>query len=486
MRVLLVPEVYRRDDASANGTLRDAVAWVERWLAFDDGLHVYWLLPPRDAAGYDREGVRADRERVTLVEAETLMGGGVFTDSGYTTDQLRSVAEVVYDQFAYLDAVVDQLRSGRADLRKWLLAQTDHWAAQVAPFSTIAHVHDLQLPFKYRWCDHRDDHTMRAEVASAAFADGIWFTAGVDADGMREHGSAFLDDSLLEDALDDAVVAGSPMEFDRFDATFADDPRRLHVAGSLWEKKEVETVLAAAERLHDRFGVETVMTSMEPIPARCRDRAFVDAHPEASRATYEAALDAGDLAVCASAYETMARTPFEQAASGQVLLLRDRPWVYDCAPDDYRLVAEKAELVDLAVRAVEHWAESVAETRRLVAHVKRVRDPDASARRTYDDLARRVDAKTRAYTPGEVDDAVRSVLDAESGGIALDELDRRAAAETLDGRRPTERDDYSRTDLVYALRSLGYSDSGNPGTPVFSENPSLGEYVSEYLEKSEE
>lgn len=473
MRVLLVPEVYRRDDASANGTLRDAVAWVERWLAFDDGLHVYWLLPPRDAAGYDRETVLADRDRVTLVEAETLMGGGVFTDSGYTTDQLRSVAAAVYDEFAYLDAVVDQLRSGRADLRKWLLAQTDHWAAQVEPFASIAHVHDLQLPFKYRWCGHRDDHAMRAEVASAALADGVWFTAGVDADGMREHGAAFLDDSLLTEALDEAVVAGSPMEFDRFETAFADEPRRLHVAGSLWEKKGVDAVMAVAEHLHDRFGVETVMTSMEPIPARYRDREFVDAHPEASQATYEAALAAGDLAVCASAYETMARTPFEQAASGQVLLLRDRPWIHDCAPDDYRLVAEKDGLVELAVRAVEHWSESVAETRRLVEHVERVRDPDASARRTYDDLRRRVRAKTRAYALGDVDDAVQSVLAAGSGGVALDELDERAAAETPGGRRPTARDDYSRTDLVYALRSLGYEDAGNPGTPVF--RPRRGE-----------
>ncbi len=467
MRVLLVPELYRRDDATANGTLADLVTWVERWLAFDDSLHVYWLLPPRAAAGYDREQVLADRERVTLVEAETLMGGGAFTDSGYTADQLRSVTAAVHDRFAYLDAVVDQLRTGRADLRKRLLARTDHWAAQVEPFSTVAHVHDLQLPFKYRWCSYRDDRAMRAEIASAAFADGVWFTAGVDAEGMREHGSEFLDESLLDDALSEAVVAGSPMAFDRFEEAYADEPGRLHVAGSLWEKKEVDAVMAVAERLADRFGIETVMTSMEVIPARYRDREFVDTHPEASRDTYEAALAAGDLAVCASEYETMARTPFEQAASGQVLLLRDRPWIYDCVPDDYRLVAEKAELVDLAVEAVERWEESVAESRRLVEHVRRVRDPESSARRTYDDLARRIEAKTRAYSPVTADEAVRTVLEAAPGGLALDEIDERATSHAPDGRRPTERSEYSRTDLVYALRSFGYEDAGNPGTPVF-------------------
>ncbi len=31
MRVLVVPELYRPDDATANGTLNDAVVWVENW-----------------------------------------------------------------------------------------------------------------------------------------------------------------------------------------------------------------------------------------------------------------------------------------------------------------------------------------------------------------------------------------------------------------------------------------------------------------------
>ncbi len=41
------------------------------------------------------------------------------------------------------------------------------------------------------------------------------------------------------------------------------------------------------------------------------------------------------------------------------------------------------------------------------------------------------------------------------------------AAHTADGIRATEREDYALADLVYALRSLGYRDAGNPGTPVF-------------------
>ena len=40
MRVLLVPELYRPDDAPANGTLNDLVTLVERWLAVDPSMHV--------------------------------------------------------------------------------------------------------------------------------------------------------------------------------------------------------------------------------------------------------------------------------------------------------------------------------------------------------------------------------------------------------------------------------------------------------------
>lgn len=68
MRVLFVPELYRPETLTANGTVNDAVALAEQWLAESDDLHLYWLLPPREAANYDAENVHADRDRVTLVE----------------------------------------------------------------------------------------------------------------------------------------------------------------------------------------------------------------------------------------------------------------------------------------------------------------------------------------------------------------------------------------------------------------------------------
>lgn len=36
MRVLVIPEFYRRDDASANGTVNDVIAWMREWLTDGD------------------------------------------------------------------------------------------------------------------------------------------------------------------------------------------------------------------------------------------------------------------------------------------------------------------------------------------------------------------------------------------------------------------------------------------------------------------
>ncbi|USZ77756.1 hypothetical protein NGM07_21480 (plasmid) [Halorussus vallis] len=480
MRVLVIPELYRPDDPSANGTLADAATWVERWLELDDSLHVYWLVDP----GTPDAAVLADRERVTAIRADPFAAGEseLFTEGGYGWDELSALKREIYDRGAYLDCVVDQRRTGRFDLSKWLREQTDHWAADVDPFDVIANVHDLQVPFKYRYCSHRDDFQSKMEMASAVFSDGIWFKAGADARQLRERATDFLRPEAVESALDGALETGSPIHFSAFDERYADEPTALHLAGSMWEKKRADRLLAVGERLHDEFGIETLLTSMDPIPDAYAEPAWVDAYPEADRETYERALAAGDLAVCASEYETMARTPFEQAASGQVLVLRDEPWIYDSVPDDHPLVGDSDDLPDIAAAAVRNWDEAVAANRHLVAHAERVRDPDRCGRRTYDDLRGRVEDKRERYDLDRSDAPVRAALAAAvdsdgaqrserdaaaRGGVALDDLAALTAEYTDDGRPVTAREDYALADLVYALRSFGFEDAGNPGTPVF-------------------
>ena len=468
MRVLIVPEVYRPGDATACGTLNDATTWVDQWLDRDDRLHVYWLLPPRETAGYDAAYVRADRERVTLIEADPPMADAdrrdLFTEDGYAAAELRALREAVHDPGAYLDVVVDQRRTGRETLYKWLLEPTDQWAARVSPFDVVANVHDLQVPEKYRWCSHRNRYQSVMEACTAAFADGVWFTAGVDARRFREYAEEFLDSGVVKSVVEEAIVTGSPVEFDCFETEFAAEPTHFHVAGSLWEKKNADRVLAVGECLADRFGIRTVMTSPEAIPAEFSDRPWVDAHPNASRETYERALERGDLAVCASEYETMARTPFEQAASGQVLVLRDRPWVYDCVPEDYGLVAPLDGLVDRVVRAVGSWDESVAETRRMVEHTRSARSPGAVGERTYRALLDRVRSKTKRYPAGGV---VARTVDGIDGPVTLPAFVRATAEHTDDGRPLTARDDVASVDVIHRLRRNGYVDRGDPGTPVF-------------------
>ena len=482
MRVLIVPELYRPDDRSANGTLEDAATWVRQWLDIDPTLHVYWLLPPEE--GSDPSTVSADRERVTPVEADPAFDGGayeeLFTESGYSPEQLGALRDAIFDRDAYVDVAVDQLRTGRSALYKWLLEHSDHWAAQVRPFDVIANVHDLQLPFKHRYCSYRNEFQWRMEAARAVFADGIWFKAGVDARHLRERATEFLRPELVGEALDAAVETGSPIDFSAYEESYREAPRYLHLAGSFWSKKRVDRLFAAAETLFERHGVRTILTSVEEIPDGYRRPDWVEAYPEADRETFERALRAGDLAICASEYETMARTPFEQAASGQVLVIRDEPWIDDCVPDDYPLTGDPDELESLAAAAVENWADAVAANRRLVEHVERVRSPERAGRRTHADLRRRVDAKTAAYDLDESaapvvraldsltgSDAERRPTDGGAAGVALDDLIERTAAFTDDGAPITDRESFAFSDALYALRSLGYVDAGNPGTPVF-------------------
>ncbi|RDI71081.1 glycosyltransferase [Halopelagius longus] len=472
MRVLVVPEVYRAD-AGACGTLRDAATWVRAWLDRDPTLHVYWLLPPRGEAGYDPEDVLADRRRVTLLEARTLGGvedREVLTDCGYSTAQLAVLRDEIFAEGAYLDAVVDQLRGGRFALYEWLLDHVEQWAASVRPFDVIANVHDLQVPFKYRYCSHRNDFQMVHEMCAAAFADGRWFTAGVDRRQFRERATEFLDSGAVEDALEDAVTTGSPIRVGRFEESYAAEPRTIHLAGSLWDKKNADRLLAIGERLHEEFGIETALTSMESIPDCYRGPEWVRAFPNADRGTYERILREGDLTVCASEYETMARTWFEQAASGQVLVARDEPWVRECVPDGYRLLADLDGLADRAAWAVENWAAAVAANRRLVDHVRETRSPDAVGGRTYADLRRRVESKRDAYESdaGPEREAVAAALDEAEEPVSLDALVERTVAFTDDGRPVTANPDVARTDVRYALRSLGYADTGDPGTPTFA------------------
>jgi len=70
----------------------------------------------------------------------------------------------------------------------------------------------------------------------------------------------------------DAVETGAPVAFDAFERSFADRPEWFHVAGSTWAKKDRDRVFAVAERLHDDYGIRTVLTSMDDVPDAVADR----------------------------------------------------------------------------------------------------------------------------------------------------------------------------------------------------------------------
>ena len=485
MRVLIVPELYRPKEASANATLNDAVTWVREWLRQDPTIHVYWLLPHRATANYEREAVLADRERVTLVEAEPFMSGTdveyLFTESGFTESQLFALRDRIYEELGYVDIVIDQLRQGRWDLMKWLLYLSGHRADEPKPFDVIVNVHDLLLPFKYASDGYRDDYHRKIEVTRAILADGCWFKARLDAAELPVFGSTFLPESMIEEALDAAVMTDSPIEFSRFEERYREEPRWLHVAGSSWEKKHQELVMEIARDLNRHYGIRTVITSMGKIPEEYARHSWVEAHPYASWEEYERILGKGDLAICATEYDTLARTWFEQAASGQVLLLRDEPWIRDCVPGDSPLVAPVDRLRERARWAVEHWDEAVAANRRLVEHVREVRNPERAGRKTLEDMAWRVEEKTEQYAEMGRSDARsrtigRTIDRMDSDELALDELNEYGKRITGDGKPLLCHEWCSITDLVFALRARGYTDTGNPGTPVLSRTGADGSH----------
>ena len=477
MRVLIIPELYRRADASANATLNDAVTWVEQWLAIDDAMHVYWLLPHRGDTNYEREYVLADRDRVTLIEADTFMAGNeyewLFTESGYSEDQLFALKREIYDELGYVDVVVDQLRQGRKDLYKWLLYLAGHRPTEAIPFDVIVNVHDLMLPVKYPGDGYRVNFHRQLEVTESVLAEGIWFKARLDADGLPVFGREFLRESVIDDALGSAVLTNSPIDFSAFVERYRDEPKWFHVAGSGWEKKHVDVVMEIAKLLHDEYGIRTLMTSMDEIPRKYARQQWVEAHSQASREVYERALQRGDITVCATEYDTMARTWFEQAASGQVLVLRDEPWLQEVVPQKSPLVVPLDELPDRVRWVVENWDDAVVANQRLMEHVRKIRSPRRAGRMTYDDLVRRVDEKIDRYTEtlsgGETRRraVARAVDDLESDAVGLEELDERGEGYTDDGEAFLEQEWCTITDLVFTLRWKGYTDTGRAGTPVF-------------------
>lgn len=487
MRVLIIPELYRPREASANATLNDAVTWVKEWLRFDETIHVYWLLPHRGTANYEREYVLADRDRVTLIEADHFMAESnaarLFTDSGYTENQLLALKRDIYDELGYVDIVVDQLRQGRQDLLRWLLSLSGHRANEPNPLDVIVNVHDLMLPYKYPEDGSRDDYHRKMEMAQAVLADGCWFKARWDASELPFFASQFLQPSVIREAMDTAVMTDSPIDFTQFEERYRTRPQWLHIAGSGWKKKHQELIVGIGRDLYERYGIRTVITSMEDIPDKYTQYPWVEAYPKATRAEYEQMLRRGDLAICATEYDTLARTWFEQAASGQVLLVRDEPWVHECIISDSPLVVPVEQLKERARWAVENWNQAVAANRRLVEHIREVRSPDRAGRKTHQDMAWRVDEKVKQYADQyRARGAERSTIDqtiqvVDSESLSLDELSKGGAEFTRDGKPLLAHDWCSITDLVFSLRARGYRDIGNAGTPVFQQaaNDRIGE-----------
>jgi len=472
VRVLVVPEIYKRNYLSANGNLKDVLSWIDDWIERDPTTHVYLMLPRRKDVEWDID-VFENSPNVTVIATRRFLHGtkwGSFMSFGsWREEQLKQLDETISGNLGYVDAIIDQQPTGNVEIFKFWNENCDFRYAKVKPFDYIRCIHDLRVPYKAHGSLYRNDFDLLGEMLSTAYADGTWFQAGIDYDEFVQYGKKHFQFALLDEVRDNAIHSLAPIEFEKYDEQYNDAPKYVHVAGSILPKKNRKAVFETCEFLHQRYDIETIVTSMATVEDWWHGAEFAEVHEKCPYDTYQSALARGDLVISATSHETMGRTIFEQAASGQVLVAWSRPWLYDQVPEDYKFATDsKNALKKVAAWVIQNWDQAVRENRRMVAHAREVRDKPVVGKKTYDDLARRVEERVDEYEFHWDEDVLTQAIgyigDDEFG---LDEINSATRHFTESGKPILDNHFYPLSDLALALRKLGYEDTGTTLTPTF-------------------
>lgn len=480
MRILILPEIYNTDYLSANGTVADALEWIEAWAKIDPTTHVYLPLPPRTHVTWEQSDLPPEQD-CTVIEKRRFMEETDYefymVDGWYREEQLMALKRLVEEQHAYFDIVIDQQLAGRYQIWRFLHETIDYRFSNVRPFELIDFMHDFRAEFKGHGERYYNSSEPTQEISQTLYADGIWVKSWADAQLMMETAKDRFSYSAINDMDQKLVRTNSPIDFTEFDESYNDRPQHVHIAGSSYAKKNQDMILDICELLYQRFDIETIVTSMKAVPNELSGVEWIDVHDHCPYDEYKRQLARGDIVLCCSHHETMGRTWFEQAASGQVLIAWDRPWLYDQIPDDYQLTCDKQKLAALAVWVVNNWDQAVEENKRMVKHVKQVRDPETNGQRLYDDMADRTRARQEKYDLKWDQDVLSESIAACSietehpdyeQSVYLDTLNETTAEFMDNGDAILDNRFYTLTDLVLALRTLGYQDLGNAGVPEFA------------------
>jgi len=475
MRVLIFTLAYRNEYALSSGTISDAVSWAQYWTDRDPTLHVYLVVPDRDDVAWDTEflvdAASGDYPQITIIEArrpEDTLG-----IRGFSDDELAAVETEWDEHGGYFDVVIDQRRKGRDRLVQFLTTLMQTKRCQKRPFRVVDYVHDVYAPYMFGYNqDFPFELHGRQEFYGMTYSDRIWFSAESNERDVAKYGSRHLPQATVKDIFDRSRIVHTPLDISMSDAQFSASPRYLHIAGDAGvEKRNPDVVLEVSNFLYGRFDIETILTTRKSeLPPIFKDVDHIHVHKSCPYETYRRQIGRGDIVLCVSKNDTEARTMFEQAAGGQVLLCWNRPWLYDQLPTDYALTIDhKDDMKKLAYWAVSNWDEAVAETKRGMEVVETRRGKENVGNRTYDDMRMLVDEKLAEFSlDGYVGtEIVEKAADSISEGeFTIETLNDRTQYFTDSGATLLDIYFESRMNLVDALRRLGYVDTGER-TPRF-------------------
>lgn len=458
-----MPSLYQLPYLKANGCVADMMGWVDQWLQDDDSLHVYWMVPPKRQVSWRDVDLCANHDRVTVIDVpiydpETKVERASWNGNVKPT-HLERIQEEIIDAGAYVDIVVNQHPKQQDLLFEVLNYLTDEKYSATRPFDLVYHSSDFGYPYKQFTAINRNDFRTLVDTMAFMIADGGWFKAKIDYDDVPEL-TDWIQYDVATEIQEQSIVAGSPFDFDAFDTTFSDTPEYVHLAGSVSQKKRRDDIMAVAEFLYQRFDIETIITCMRDIEQDFVEKEYTDCYANSDYDTYVEQAERADLCIELSKYETMGRTWLEQAASGQVFLAPNERWIEYQLPEDYRLRAgSTTQAKKLAAWAVTHWEEAVAETERLLDHVKSIRGREPSGAHTLADLHERLRAQQADHRVQQ-QELVADALTYVDEPFTLADLNAAGTRVTESESPLTGLFHYPRIDLVRDLRALGYEDQG--------------------------
>lgn len=473
MRVLLAPEVYSAADRlEMVQQVCDMRNWVVDWLDRDPSLHVYWLVPKQRHIDYDEAFLCADRDRVTLLTDRRFGQGKKYKKvESWREQQLETIKREVDTHYAYFDAAIVQHAGSQDLLWRFLNDLFDETYASVAPFHLVRHLYMFKSPWR-KHTRYRNDTETIIDLATLACSDEVWRKNDHDQPEVNQYGREYLSFDALNDIDDRTIDVATPIECDAYDPAFSDEPTRLQINNTANMDSDVlDAYLGIAERVYARHDIPTQITPWSDDPTEYdRDGEFLTVREVDTMTEYRDAMADADIALSGTIENVSGLRQLQLVAAGQVLVTLQRPWTAHHLPDDYPLTAGSPDEAEKLVHwALANWDAAVDHGQRLQTHLTETRDVGVIGEQTHARLQTLVDDRVDSYGLSWDEEVIADTLAyLDRDPVPLDTLDETTKRFTDSGSKLCSLFGYTRVDLVAALRTMGYRDTG-ARTPAFTE-----------------